>query len=136
MRRYLLDTFIVSDVINDRHGIKAKVSRAKSQGDRIGTSTPVIGELFYGILLTANATENLKRLRHGLADLICWSYGVKEAEKFGELTAELHLLGFNGQQIDVQTAAIALTLANCTVVTTDSDFNRIPGLSVENWRVS
>jgi tRNA(fMet)-specific endonuclease VapC len=30
-------------------------------------------------------------------------------------------------------AAIAFTLGNCTVVTKDSDFSAIPGLTVENW---
>ena len=37
------------------------------------------------------------------------------------------------QQIDVQIAAIALTLGNCTVVTMDSDLAAVPGLAVENW---
>lgn len=40
------------------------------------------------------------------------------------------------QQIDIQIAAIALTLADCTVVTVDSDLATIPGLSVENWQDS
>jgi tRNA(fMet)-specific endonuclease VapC len=33
----------------------------------------------------------------------------------------------------VQIAAIALTLGNCTVVSTDSDLSAVPGLTVENW---
>ena len=37
------------------------------------------------------------------------------------------------QQIDIQIAAIAITLGNCTVVSTDSDLTAIPGLTVENW---
>jgi tRNA(fMet)-specific endonuclease VapC len=39
------------------------------------------------------------------------------------------------QQIDMMVAAIAMTLGNCTVVTTDSDLSAVPGLSVENWAV-
>ena len=39
------------------------------------------------------------------------------------------------QQIDVQIAAIALTLGNCTVVTVDSDFEAIPGLTIDNWSI-
>jgi tRNA(fMet)-specific endonuclease VapC len=38
------------------------------------------------------------------------------------------------QKIDLMIAAIALTLGNCTVVTTDSDLTAVPGLTVENWR--
>ena len=40
------------------------------------------------------------------------------------------------QQIDIQIAAIALTLGNCTVVTTDADFAAVPGLRTENWAAS
>jgi hypothetical protein len=32
-------------------------------------------------------------------------------------------------------AAIALSLGRCTVVTIDTDFAAVPGLSVENWLV-
>jgi tRNA(fMet)-specific endonuclease VapC len=39
------------------------------------------------------------------------------------------------QQIDVQIAAVALSLGNCTVVTKDSDLSAIPGLDVEDWTV-
>jgi tRNA(fMet)-specific endonuclease VapC len=49
------------------------------------------------------------------------------------LAAELKRLGRPMQQIDIQIAAIALTLGNCTVVTTDTDLAAVPGLSVENW---
>ncbi len=37
------------------------------------------------------------------------------------------------QQVDIQIAAIALTLGHCTVVTKDQDFQAIPGLGVEDW---
>jgi len=30
-------------------------------------------------------------------------------------------------------AAIAKTLPDCTIVTSDSDLSFVPGLSVENW---
>jgi tRNA(fMet)-specific endonuclease VapC len=36
------------------------------------------------------------------------------------------------QQIDIQIAAIALSLGNCTV-SADSDLAAVPGLTVEDW---
>ena len=33
----------------------------------------------------------------------------------------------------IRIAAIALSLGNCTVVTTDTDLSVVPGLSVESW---
>ena len=40
------------------------------------------------------------------------------------------------QSIDIQIAAIAQRLGNCTVVSKDSDLPDVPGLSVENWATS
>jgi tRNA(fMet)-specific endonuclease VapC len=37
------------------------------------------------------------------------------------------------QQIDIQIAAVALSLGNCTVVSGDSDLSAVPGLTVEKW---
>jgi hypothetical protein len=39
------------------------------------------------------------------------------------------------QQIDIQIAAIAFTLGNCTVVSGDSDLMAVPGLKVKDWAV-
>ena len=49
------------------------------------------------------------------------------------LIAELRRIGRPMQQIDVQIAAIAVTLGDCTVVSGDSDLAAIPGLTVEIW---
>lgn len=37
------------------------------------------------------------------------------------------------QQIDIQVAAIALSLGKTTVVSEDSDLAAVPGLQVEHW---
>jgi tRNA(fMet)-specific endonuclease VapC len=39
------------------------------------------------------------------------------------------------QQIDIMVAAIAFSLGDCTVVTSDTDLADVPGLTVENWVV-
>jgi len=43
MKRYLLDTGIVSDFINYRRGVDVRVRQAKQQGARIGTCMPAVG---------------------------------------------------------------------------------------------
>ena len=40
------------------------------------------------------------------------------------------------QQIDIQIAAVALTLGNCMVVTKDGDFAAIPGLVLEDLSIA
>jgi tRNA(fMet)-specific endonuclease VapC len=37
------------------------------------------------------------------------------------------------QVVDIMLAAIALTVGDCVVVTTDSDLAAVAGLAVENW---
>ena len=72
-------------------------------------------------------------LRHALARLRIWPFDIKAAEEYGRIFATLRRKGTMIQQVDIQIAAIALSLGNCTVVTTDSDLSVVPGLSVENW---
>jgi tRNA(fMet)-specific endonuclease VapC len=105
-----------------------------SKNDWRGTCIPVVGELCFGADLSRDSTGNRKRIHRGLQQVICWPYTMEASEKFGEIAAYLKRTGQMIQQIDMRIAAIALTLGNCTVVTTDSDFKRIPGLCVENWR--
>jgi tRNA(fMet)-specific endonuclease VapC len=37
------------------------------------------------------------------------------------------------QVVDMMIAAIALSLGNCTVVSSDNDLTAVSGLVVENW---
>ena len=62
-----------------------------------------------------------------------WPYDNNAAVEFGRLFTELRRIGRPMQQIDIQIAAIAFTLGNCTVVSGDSDLFEVPGLSVENY---
>ncbi len=40
------------------------------------------------------------------------------------------------QVVDMMLAAIALSLGDCTVVTSDTDLLAVPGLTVENWELA
>lgn len=133
MNRYLLDTGIMGHFINRRRGVQAKVREARQRGVRIGTCMPVVGELFYGIERSASRDANLPRLRRGLSEIICWPFDRLAAEEYGRLAAELKRLGRPMQQIDIQVAAVALSLGSCVVVSADGDLTAIPGLKVENW---
>ena len=70
---------------------------------------------------------------NSLSDFILWPYTEEAAREFGRLFIDLRRAGRPMPQIDIQIAAIALTLGHCTVVTKDSDFAAIPGLDHEDW---
>jgi tRNA(fMet)-specific endonuclease VapC len=104
-----------------------------ADGHRVGTTLPVVGELFAGVELSQTRDPNLLRLRRDLRPLRLWPFDRAAAEEYGRLFAVLRRLGRPMQQIDIQIAAVALSLGNCTVVTRDGDLSAVPGLSVENW---
>ena len=133
MRRYLLDTGIAQAFINRRHGALERADAERHAGNRIGICTPVLGELWSGVEGRASRDRNLQRLRLALSRLVVWPYTNEAAPQFGRVFAELRRIGRPMQQIDIMIAAIAMSLGNGTVVTTDSDLGAVPGLRVENW---
>jgi len=94
---------------------------------------PVLGELWSGIEGSISRDRNAQRLFQALSRLVVWPYSNDAAAEFGRLFAELRRLGGPIQQIDIQIAAIAIRLGNCTVVSSDADLAAVPGLAVENW---
>jgi tRNA(fMet)-specific endonuclease VapC len=133
MRRYLLDTGIAQDFINSRHGVRDRADEERHQGNRIGICVPVLGELWAGIEGSVSRARNETHLRHALSRLVTWPFTNEAAAEYGRLFAELRRIGRPMQQIDIQIAAISLSLGNCTVVSSDSDLSAVPGLTVENW---
>lgn len=133
MSRYLLDTGPAQDFIADRNGVRERTDAARRRGDRISICMPVLGELWAGIEGSASRERNLRRLRHGLSRLLLWPYDDRAAAEYGRIFAELRRRGRPMQQVDIQVAAIALTLGDCVVVSRDSDLSAVPGLKVEDW---
>ncbi len=133
MRRFLLDSGPAQDFINHRRGVLERVDEERHRGNRIGICVPVLGELWAGVEGSISRERNVQRLRNALSRLVVWPYTNESAAEFGRLFAELRRLGRPMQQIDIQIAAIALSLGNCTVISADSDLHAIPGLNVESW---
>lgn len=133
MRRFLLDTGPAGDFINRRRGVRQRAEQALAQGARVGICIPVVGELFAGAELSKSREKNRRLLLNALKGLVAWPFDRAAAEEYGRLFAFLRRAGRPMQQIDIQIAAIALSLGNCTVVTSDRDFDAIPGLIVEDW---
>jgi tRNA(fMet)-specific endonuclease VapC len=133
MRRFLFDTGIAQHFINGRYRIREQAEAASRAGARIGICVPVLGELWAGVEGSASRQRNHAKLRHALSRLVIWPFTNEAAERFGIIFAELRRIGRPMQQIDIQIAAIAFTLGDCTVVSSDSDLRAVPGLPVENW---
>jgi tRNA(fMet)-specific endonuclease VapC len=133
MKRFLLDTGPAQQFINNQGEIRRRADIERQRGNKIGICFPVLGELWSGIEGSDTREDNLRRLRHNLSRLLIWPFDSAAAAEFGRIFIQLKRLARPIQQIDIQIAAIALTLGNCTVVTSDSDFSIIPNVAVENW---
>lgn len=93
---------------------------------------PVVAELLFGLEMSTSRNVNTLRLNRGLRLIRCSPFDRSASEVYGRISAELRRRGRPMQVIDVMLAAVALSLGNCTAVTTDSDLSDIPGLTVEN----
>jgi tRNA(fMet)-specific endonuclease VapC len=133
MKRYLLDTGIAGRYIDRRDGVYERAKAEWSRGNWVGIAHPVLAELAYRVESSPKRDRNMQRLRLALASWKLWPVTEEAAFEYGRVAAELRRIGRMIGQNDIMIAAIALTLGNTTVVTMDSDFAAVPGLTVENW---
>lgn len=133
MRRYMLDGNHIEFLARGDVRVSEAMIEARKNGSVIGTATPLAGEYLAGVQASASAARNYPIARVLIDKFRLWAFDFGAAEEYARLFAELRRKGITIGAIDLQSAAIALTLGNCTVVTTDSDFDRVPGLAVENW---
>jgi tRNA(fMet)-specific endonuclease VapC len=130
---FLLDTNSAQDFSHRRHGVVERADVERRWGNRLGICTPVLGELWAGVQASDTRDKNLPRLLAVLSRLVVWPSTNEAAEEYGRIFAALKRAGRPVGRIDIQIAAIALTLGNTIVVTKDSDLAAVPGLTVENW---
>jgi len=133
LSKLLLDSGIFSDYMRRRRGIFERVKQVASQGVRIGSCVPVVAEIAFGIKLSSSRDRNFQRLIGVLPTLTIWPFDQDSALTYGRIAAELRRAGRPMQVVDMMVGAIAMNLGDCKVVTTDSDLEAIPGLSVERW---
>ncbi len=98
------------------------------------TSSITLSELLFGAHRAgARSTELLTRIRAALPRSPLIPFDDAAAEEYGRLRAHLEAQGTPIGQADTQIAAIALA-NDLTVVTGNvRHFERVPGLTVENW---
>jgi tRNA(fMet)-specific endonuclease VapC len=133
VRRNLLDTNTAADCIFRRRDVHERVKQARAAGHKIGIGIPVLGEILAGVESSASRARNLEIVERNVGLFRLWPYAAEAARVYGKLFAELRRIGRPMQATDLQIAAIALSLGNCSVVTTDADLSAVPGLSVESW---
>jgi len=129
--RLFLDTNICVYILNERPAHVAERFNKYATGD-IGVSSVVVAELAFGAA-KSRKPETRDRLEHFLLQLICVPFDEEAAWHYGALRAILQTAGTLIGPNDLLIAAHALSTGLPLVTNNVSEFERVPGLNVENW---
>ena len=129
--RYLLDTDICIYTINERPAAVLRAFREHHSAG-LGISSVTAAELYFGVARTGSQ-RNLEGLRRFLATLEVASFDGAAAEVSGSMRAWLAAQGTPIGPYDTLIAAHAHSLGVTLVSNNTREFERVPGLRVENW---
>jgi tRNA(fMet)-specific endonuclease VapC len=131
LKRFLLDTNILSDLVRNPQGrVAERISEVGE--DTVCTSIIVAAELRFGA-----AKKGSERLTNQVERILCvidiQPFDAPADDAYAQLRAQLEAAGAPIGGNDMLIAAHALA-TNCAVVTdNEREFCRIAGLTVENW---
>ncbi len=130
--RYLLDTNICIYIIKQKPARVIRRLRKLSISD-VGISTITLSELEYGVEKSSRPAQNKLALAQFLAPLEIVPYDDRAAAAYGRIRATLEKQGKPIGALDFLIAAHALALGSTLVTNNESEFRRVPDLTVENW---
>ena len=131
MLEYMLDTNTCIYVIKNRPA--ALRERFDQLAESLCISTITLGELLYGVEKSARRSQNLQAVQQFTTRLEVMPFSVKAAAHFGQVRAELARLGTLCGAYDMLIGAHARSEGLMLVTNNTREFQRIPGLRVDNW---
>ena len=126
----MLDTNIVSELIRNPGGRAAQ--RATQAGDSVCVSVVVAAELRYGCAKKASPSL-LRRVGEFLSEVPVLPFDVPADSAYGAIRAGLEAAGHPIGSNDLLIAAHARSLDATLVTANTREFQRVPGLNLENW---
>ena len=129
--RYMLDTNICIYAIKHRPPEVLAALRAHAAAG-LGISSISVAERLFGAAKSGSA-RNLQALAQFLEPLEIADFDRAAAQAYGPLRAQLEAAGTPIGPLDTQIAAHALALGVTLVSNNTREFNRIPGLLLDNW---
>lgn len=124
----LLDTNIVTALFNVDPDVAQEIRRTS----RIAMPVIVLGELLWGARNSGRVDANVARIEEFAARVRLVACDADTARFYGAIKAQLRAKGRPIPDNDIWIAATAQQ-HGLTLVTRDSDFAQVDGLSVERW---
>ena len=131
MLKYLLDTNIVIYTMKNRPQ-RVKIRFQQHHG-QMGISTVTIGELVFGAEHSQQTERNLADLEALAARLEVLPFDNQAAYHFGQIRAALYRTGQPIGPYDMMIAGQARAAGLKLVTNNVKEFERVPGLLLENW---
>lgn len=131
MIKYLLDTNVVIYTMKNRPA-HVKERFQKHQG-QMGISTVTLGELVFGAEHSQQVERNLADIDALIARLEVLSFDQQAAYHFGQIRAALYRSGQPIGPYDMMIAGHARSSGLILATNNIKEFDRVPGLLVENW---
>lgn len=131
MVKYLLDTNIVIYVIK-RRPIDV-LSTFNLHATRMAISVITLSELMHGVEKSSQPEKNLRVVEDFCSRLDVLDYTPKAAQHYGAIRAQLEKIGQPIGVNDLHIAAHARSEGLILVTNNEREFNKVPGLQLENW---
>lgn len=131
MLAYMLDTNICIYVMKTYP--PAVLEKFNALAEQLCISSITLGELHYGAEKSARRADNLLAIGHFVARLEVLPFADKAAAHYGQVRAELERAGTPCGAHDMQIGAHARSEGLILVTNNMKEFERMPGLRVENW---
>lgn len=130
--RRLLDTNVCIHVI--RRQPQTVLRRLENYGiGEVGVSSVTVAELRYGAEKSSRPEQNLEALGRFLLPLEVLAFGGEAAAAHGRFRAVLERAGTPIGPLDTLIAAHAVSVSVTLVTNNTREFQRVPGLEVEDW---
>jgi predicted nucleic acid-binding protein len=133
MAAYLLDTNHASPLVTPGHALILRMQHQQSLGDTFSICVPMLTEVLFGIGIAPRAEQNLQLWAPWEQSLECHVPDAADARRAAELQISLRRRGRQLATVDALIAVTALRY-NLTLLSTDNDFDAVPGLRRESWR--
>ncbi len=130
--RYMLDTNICIYMMK-RRPVEVRDRLIHVAVGEVGMSAVVLAELRYGIEISVHRDRSEAALQDFLHFVPVLDWPDEAARDYGEIRAELERGGWPIGGNDLLIAAHARHLGATLVTNNGGEFDRVPGLIVENW---
>lgn len=133
---FLFDTDTLSNIIRRTPASTLLDKLIKTPQEQKFTTTITVGEMVYGAYRTPNPDYFLEQLSNRVwPGLKFLSFDKPSAQIYGKLRADLERQGITISEPDLRIASITLTNGLTLITGNVRHFEKIPGLSIENWLV-